>query len=357
VKGVFPLNFKEALLYHAKKYPLMTPQDAVKLAYQDEYGSEHLTADEETVYARLMEELAATPDADAPITTDPVGAGFVRLHLAGTVANGLDPRVVTRLFLRAQPDPINQYGLEQRYQLMLRMCKNKQLPFAYNTLMRYWNGYQRLGCPAVHHSEEYRANYCPAYRLIRAQDAVFLPLLAEIGQRMARQETVCVAIDGPSGAGKSTLAAMLGELYGCPVLHMDDYFVPQWERSEERMSRPGGNVDAARFAREVLPGMTAGTAFTTGVFDCHTQSIREIRSIPASPLYVTEGVYALHPELADAYHIKVYMDVERLTQKRRILRRNGKEIAARYRKEWIPLENSYFETFNIKNQCDFVFEV
>ncbi len=351
------MRFKEALLYHAEKYPLMTPQDAMKLAYQDEYGSGHIAPDEETVYERLIAELAAIPDADAPITTDPVGAGFVRLHLAGTVANGLDPRVVTRLFLRAKPDPINQFGMERRFKLMLNLCKNKQLPFSHSAMLRYWNGYQRQGCPAVHHSDAYREAYCPAYRLIRAADAMFLPLLAEIGTRMARQETVCVAIDGPSAAGKSTLGTLLGELYGCPVLHMDDYFVPQWERSEERMARPGGNIDAGRFAREVLPGMTAGTAFTTGVFDCHTQAIREIRTIPAAPLYVTEGVYALHPDLADAYHIKVYMDVERLTQNRRILRRNGKEIAARYRREWIPMENSYFEAFDIKNQCDFVFDV
>ncbi len=351
------MRFKEALLYHAEKYPKMTPQDAVKLAYQDEFGSGHMAPDEKTVYDRLIAELAATPDADAPITTDPVGRGFVRLHLAGTVANGLDPRVVARLFLRATPDPANQYGMVRRGNLLVRMAKEKRLPFSYTEMARYWRLYEQQGCPAEHHSDVYRAAYAPAYRLIRADDAQFLPLLAEIGTRMARQEPVCVAIDGPSAAGKSTLGALLGELYGCPVLHMDDYFVPQWERSEERMNRPGGNVDAARFAREVLPGMTAGTAFETGVFDCHTQALCEILAIPASPLYVTEGVYALHPTLADAYHIRVYMDVNPVTQQRRILRRNGKSVALRYQKEWIPLENRYFEAFDIKKQCDFVFEV
>ena len=351
------MRFKEALLYHAEKYPEMAPQDAVKLAYQDEFGSGHMAPDEETVYARLIEELAATPDADAPITTDPVGRGFVRLHLAGTVANGLDPQVVTRLFLRAKPTPANQYGMERRGNLLMRMARENLLPFSYCEMGRYWRSYLRQGCPSVHHSEAYRAAYAPAYRLIRADDAQFLPLLAEIGTRMARQEPVCVAIDGPSAAGKSTLAEMLGAVYGCPVLHMDDYFVPQWERSTERMNRPGGNIDATRFAREVLPGMTAGTAFSTGVFDCHTQTIREIRAVPASPLYVTEGVYALHPDLADAYHIRVFMDVDPTAQAHRILRRNGKTIAARYRKEWIPLENRYFEAFSIKAQCDFVFEV
>jgi uridine kinase len=224
-------------------------------------------------------------------------------------------------------------------------------------MARYWRSYQRQGYPTEHHSEAYREAYAPAYRLIRAQDAVFLPLLAEIGTRMVQQEPVCVAIDGPSAAGKSTLAAMLGEVFGCPVLHVDDYFVPQWERSEERMNRPGGNIDATRFAREALPSMTAGVAFSTGVFDCHTQAIQQIRTIPAAPLYITEGVYALHPDLADAYHIKVFMDVDPLTQRRRILRRNGREIARRYHNEWIPMENDYFEAFGIKNQCDFTFEV
>ena len=46
-----------------------------------------------------------------------------------------------------------------------------------------------------------------------------------------------IAIIGYSGSGKSTLAALLGELYGIPVLHMDRVrFLPNWverDRDEE----------------------------------------------------------------------------------------------------------------------------
>ena len=40
-------ELKVILITHAKRYPLMQPQDAVKLIYQNEFGGGHLIRDEE----------------------------------------------------------------------------------------------------------------------------------------------------------------------------------------------------------------------------------------------------------------------------------------------------------------------
>ena len=40
-------ELRAILLAHAKRYPLMQPQDAVKLIYQNEFGGGHLIRDEE----------------------------------------------------------------------------------------------------------------------------------------------------------------------------------------------------------------------------------------------------------------------------------------------------------------------
>ena len=41
-----------------------------------------------------------------------------------------------------------------------------------------------------------------------------------------------LALDGMCGAGKTTLAGLLSEKTGCPVVHMDDYYLPFSRRAE-----------------------------------------------------------------------------------------------------------------------------
>ncbi|MCL1877401.1 MAG: hypothetical protein FWF80_00945, partial [Defluviitaleaceae bacterium] len=62
-----------------------------------------------------------------------------------------------------------------------------------------------------------------------------------------------IAIDGRSASGKTTLASELAAQTGASVIHMDDFFLPQDLRTEERLNTPGGNVHHERFASEVLP--------------------------------------------------------------------------------------------------------
>jgi hypothetical protein len=37
---------------------------------------------------------------------------------------------------------------------------------------------------------------------------------------------------------------------------------------------------------------------------------------------------------------------------RRILARNGERMAARFKNEWIPMEEKYFSTFGIRESAD-----
>ena len=40
---------------------------------------------------------------------------------------------------------------------------------------------------------------------------------------------------------------------------------------------------------------------------------------------------------------------------RRILARNGERMAAMFSTRWIPMEEQYFNTFEIKNQADIIY--
>ena len=60
------------------------------------------------------------------------------------------------------------------------------------------------------------------------------------------------AIDGRCGSGKSTLAGLAAHRLGCPLFHMDDFFLPPALRTQERYAAPGGNVHYERVEAELL---------------------------------------------------------------------------------------------------------
>ena len=164
-----------------------------------------------------------------------------------------------------------------------------------------------------------------------------------------------LAIDGRCASGKTSLAAALSKAYGCPVIHMDDFFLPPSMRTPERLDEAGGNVDRERFAKEVLTPLRAGLPFSYSPFDCHTLTYGSPVEIDASPLVIIEGSYACHPDLVDAYDLRVFMTVTPHVQAARILSRNGETSARIFASRWIPLEEKYFNAFDISDQCDVIF--
>ena len=69
-----------------------------------------------------------------------------------------------------------------------------------------------------------------------------------------------VAIDGCCASGKSTLGARLSEALGCPLFHLDDFFLRPEQRTPERFAQPGGNMDRERLEAEVLAPLRRGEA-------------------------------------------------------------------------------------------------
>ncbi len=166
---------------------------------------------------------------------------------------------------------------------------------------------------------------------------------------------VILAIDGPCGGGKSTLAERLQARYqGAAVFHMDDFFLQPAMRSPERLSEPGGNVGRERFLAEVLLPLQGGNAFTYQKYDCQSGLLSPIQAQRAR-LNIVEGSYSLHPDLRPYYDLSVFLDVAPDVQAKRILMRSGERLAERFFKEWIPLENAYFEAFAVREAADILF--
>ena len=178
------------------------------------------------------------------------------------------------------------------------------------------------------------------------------PLLVRIDRLMAEQERVLVAIDGGSASGKTTLGELLQSVYACPVFHMDDFFLRPEQRTPERFSEPGGNVDRERFLSEVLLPLREGKAVDYRRFDCATFTIAPPQRIKAGTLNIVEGAYAMHPDLAPYYDLTVFLAVSAEKQRERILKRNAPAQAELFFDRWIPFEQRYFAALNVPERCD-----
>ena len=178
------------------------------------------------------------------------------------------------------------------------------------------------------------------------------PLLVRIERLMAERERVLVAIDGGSASGKTTLGELLQNVYGCPVFHMDDFFLRPEQRTPERFSEPGGNVDRERFLSEVLLPLREGKTVDYRRFDCATFTIAPPQRIEAGTLNIVEGAYSMHPDLAPYYDLTVFLAVSAEKQRERILVRNAPAQAELFFDRWIPFEQRYFAALNVPERCD-----
>jgi uridine kinase len=161
-----------------------------------------------------------------------------------------------------------------------------------------------------------------------------------------------LAIDGRCASGKTTLAIALQKKLNCSLIHMDHFYLQPHQRTVERLERPGGNVDMERFSVEALDYILESKAFSYQPFDCKKQNFGETIHIPESDIYIIEGVYSCL--FAEHFCLKVFMSVSEQEQFSRLEKRNP-AMVDKFRQEWIPMEEKYFDFFNVEELCDLVF--
>ena len=340
------MNELDALIQrHKTRYPQMQTLDLFKLIYQNEFGSGHLVHDPVHCRERLLSEYRACT-AGAQLL-EPIGNGYSRLYLGNARTEGYDPGLLADVFLASAH---RQDGDAQQFLQKAQSLKAYEDAGEVDQWI-CWATQNRFA--PFSHSEAYRQAYQPAYRVVLDALACMLPLMQEMANK-SRERAIVVGLDGRCGSGKTTLAKLLGEVFDCNVIHMDDFFLPPALRTPERMQESGGNVHYERVEAEVLTGLLRGEPFRYGVFDCGQMAITYERDVPLQPITVIEGSYALHPRLNSIYDIKVFCDIDAQTQRERILLRNGEAMLGTFIARWIPMEERYFEAFPIREMCDYV---
>ena len=178
----------------------------------------------------------------------------------------------------------------------------------------------------------------------------------EVVLRLVQKEAkhpFIIAIDGRCAAGKTTLAEKIQSSMECNVIHMDDFYLPFSERTEEKMAQPGGNMDFERLLFEVLIPLRSGANAMYRPYDCHHDTFLPSEKLNATVPTIIEGSYSCHPKLQKSYDLRVFMDISPECQKSR-LKERGPSSFERFQTIWIPREEHYFTAYKVRNYCDLV---
>lgn len=164
-------ELRQILTDHAGKYPLMEPTDAVKLIYQNEFGAGHMIKDETTCMTYLFREYECVTKQESAEIFEDIGNGLVRVHLSALKNNQLES--LGRVFIHGAAQ---HRGTLERFIRKLEVLKaltaEGYFSFHSEQLQLYLKAYMDAGYPAVSHSEAYRRQYRPAYRVIRHCDMI-----------------------------------------------------------------------------------------------------------------------------------------------------------------------------------------
>jgi uridine kinase len=352
---------KKTLIRHFERYPNMRLADMIKLIYQNEFGGGHIISDEVSNRRRLKQEYEQIKASDAGsirrLLFESIGGGMERIDIIRAIDSECDYETISRLHIvTADHHKGSGESFKQKLIEFADMCKSGWLPFDHMQVIDYISNYDFDVHAPMGHSEVYRREYLPAYRIIKAAYARYFDLFKIIDVLLKEKDKITVAIDGRCASGKTTLAKMLDTLYDCNIFHTDDYFLRPGQRTPDRLALPGGNIEHERLYKEIISGITNGGEFTYRPFDCRRMVLSDEIKVGPKRLNIVEGAYSMHPEFGDIYDIKVFVDIGIKAQKRRILKRNDPKLHDRFFNEWIPMEEKYIETMGIKGRCDIVFD-
>lgn len=346
-----PSSFEYYLNEQLRLHPSMQPRDIAKLCFQAANGAEHLLTDLNKAREFFFTEYESVSETDEPLY-EYICEDRVRINLGAWKRQGLPPEWLFNIFVSSAVSS-GKY-LNGLLSIADKWVKRNKTAFDYSEWESFLKTYREENMPPVRHSEIYREKEKPAYRVASGVFVRIVPVLLKANEIDTKEHAGVIAIDGPAASGKSTCGELLSKALDCDVIHLDDFFLPIELRNEERFKTPGNNIHKERFAKEVIPFIRNKEEFSYTRFDCSKMALGEKVTVGKADWRIAEGSYSHHPEFNRYYDISVFSRVNKKTQKERILKRNGTDMAKNFFTRWIPMENEYFKAYRIKEKSDII---
>ena len=110
----------------------------------------------------LKTEIAETEENYGAQTFEPIGGGYVRIDLHKAKAVEIPEEKICEVFIKSANSG-EKTELEPKIEILKKLSKGGKTPFPEKELLEYLSGYNG---EMVSHSERYKTEYRPAYRVI-----------------------------------------------------------------------------------------------------------------------------------------------------------------------------------------------
>lgn len=161
------MDTKRLLLEQFSEYPKMQIEDVFKFLYQSSFGCEHLVSDYDRALGYIKQEYSCM-DKSLGLKHDiePLDGPYCRVSLS-VLSKGVEPESLAMLFMQsAQHVPDGVYLLEKKLEVFKTMVSDGLVPFSVSAVDDAISWWKSKGYPAIHHSEVFRTEYSPAYRVV-----------------------------------------------------------------------------------------------------------------------------------------------------------------------------------------------
>ena len=159
--------------------------------------------------------------------------------------------------------------------------------------------------------------------------------LEGIARQVRMHKHPLITIDGPCASGKTTLASELAAQISASVVHTDDYVIPHVQKTAERL------------LREVVIPWTEYQPVRIRRYDCKADILLPEKALPENDVLILEGSYSNLPGIREKADVRIFLDVSRELQERRLRKRETPESLKRFHDRWIPLEEAYFAAYGL----------
>ena len=177
-------------------------------------------------------------------------------------------------------------------------------------------------------------------------------IIGELKKLPATQRPVLIAIDGFGGSGKSTLVANLRTaLASAFVINIDDFIIKEritdssWDKSA---------FDRNRVKQQVLLPASRGEQVRYQRLIWESNSLSEPIVAPDVDFLIVEGISSYHPDIADFYDLKIWIEIPIDVARERGRARDAGNENAQHWDRWAENDLLYQQNFHPDLTADFV---
>lgn len=168
------------------------------------------------------------------------------------------------------------------------------------------------------------------------------------------RKSLLIALDGFGGAGKTTIAEKLkAALSNAYVISVDDFIIK--ERLQEQTADES-YFDRKRLEDEVLKPARNGERISYRRLEWVENRLSEPIDVPVVNYLIVEGISTFHPDIANYFDYKIWVDTPIELAKQRGHARDGSNENAQHWDLWAANDVRYQEKYHPEKQADFTIQ-